>query len=276
MGGVADIAEPVRPQVLFLPDDRGGVTVEIDGYPQSHVDLDDPGLLVYDYVQHLALAIDGLPPGPLAVTHVGGGGLTLPRYVHHTRPGSPQIVLEPDPSLTELVRRELPLPRGHRIRVRPVDGASGVVQLADASADVLVLDAYAVGRVPAELVGSAFLAQARRVVRPGGLILLNLADEPGLQYVARVAATLAGEVAEIALVATVEMFKGRRYSNVVVIGSDAPLTRLDLPRRVARCALPASVRMPAEVARLSRTARPFGPEGLSTPPPPAPGSWRRT
>ncbi len=61
-------------------------------------------------------------PGGLAVTHVGGAAMTLPRYVQHTRPGSPQVVLEPDAALTERVRRDLPLPRGHRIRVRPQPG----------------------------------------------------------------------------------------------------------------------------------------------------------
>lgn len=264
------------PEVRFLPDDRGGIEVEIDGYPQSHVDTSDPGLLVYDYVQHLAMAIDSMPEGPLAITHVGGGGLTLPRYVQHTRPGSPQIVLEPDMALTDAVRREAPLPRGHRIRVRPQDGVTGVRGLADGSADVLVVDAYAVGRVPAELVGSTFIADAWRVLRPGGLLLLNVADEPGLQYVAAVAATIARHTDQIALLATAEMFKGRRYSNVVIVASGMPLARLDLPRRVARSALPAGVRLPHEVARLIRTTKPLGPQGRTSPEPPPPGSWRRT
>ena len=38
-------------------DERGGVTVHLDGSPQSHVQPDDPTLLVFEYVQHLALAI---------------------------------------------------------------------------------------------------------------------------------------------------------------------------------------------------------------------------
>src|SRR5690606_564732 len=94
-------------------------------------------------------------PAPLAVTHVGGAGLTLPRWVEATRPGSPQIVLEPDAGLTELVRRELPLPRRHRIRVRAQDGLTGVRALGTDSADVVVSDAYAEGRIPAELGGAA-------------------------------------------------------------------------------------------------------------------------
>ncbi len=133
----------------FERDDSGGVTVMLDGHPQSYVQPGDPGLLAFEYVQHLALAIDVLPPGPLAVTHVGGAGLTFARYVEHTRPGSPQIVLEPDAALTEAVRLEIPLPRRHRIRVRPVDGAHGVSALRADKADVVVVDAFAQGQVPA-------------------------------------------------------------------------------------------------------------------------------
>ena len=49
----------------------------------------------------LGALLDALPAGPVAVSHVGGAAMTLPRYVAHTRPGSPQIVLEPDAALTE-------------------------------------------------------------------------------------------------------------------------------------------------------------------------------
>ena len=176
-------------------DERGGVTVHMDGSPQSHVQPDDPTLLVFEYVQHLALAIAALPPGPLGVTHVGGAGLTLPRWVEATRPGSTQIVLEPDAALTELVRREIPLPRRHRIRVRPVDGLTGARALKADSADVVVTDAYAGGRVPAELVGTAYVDEVARVLRTDGVALWNLADEPGLRWVARVVATAADRTA---------------------------------------------------------------------------------
>ena len=164
---------PSSESVRFEPDGHGGWTVMLDGQPQSHVDLADPGLITFEYVQHFALAIGACSPtapAPLRVTHVGGAGLTLARWVQHTRPVSPQIVLEPDAALTAAVRERLPLPRGHRIRVRPLDGRTGVRGLATASADVLVLDAYAAGRVPAELAAPEFLADVARVLAPGGLL----------------------------------------------------------------------------------------------------------
>ena len=255
-------------------DERGGVTVHMDGAPQSHVQPDDPTLLVFEYVQHLALAIDTMPPGPLGITHVGGAGLTLPRWVEATRPGSPQIVLEPDEALTELVRREIPLPRRHRIRVRSVDGLGGLRSLKDDSADVVVTDAYAGGRVPADLAGTAYARDVARVLRPTGLGLWNLADEPGMRWVARLVATVTTVLPHVALLATHEVLKGRRFGNSVLLAGAEPLPLETLRREVARAALPTGLREGPALTRLLAGAKPFGEEGDQSPPPPETGRWR--
>ncbi|HET7397889.1 MAG TPA: fused MFS/spermidine synthase [Intrasporangium sp.] len=255
-------------------DDRGGVTVVMDGTPQSHVQPDDPTVLVFEYVQHLAAVVRVLAPGPLAVTHVGGAGLTLPRWVEATRPGSPQIVLEPDAALTELVRREVPLPRRHRIRVRAQDGLTGVSALADSSADVVVTDAYAAGRVPGELTHTAYVEQVTRVLRHSGAALWNLADEPGLRYVARVVATVRQHLPHAALLATHEVLKGRRFGNAVLAASRVPLPLDALRREVASAALPTGVRAERELDRLGGGGRPFVADSCASPPPPDARGWR--
>ena len=60
-----------------------------DGIPQSQVDTEDPGYLEFEYVRRIGHIADlAFPAGePLRVLHLGGGGLTLPRYLAHTRPG---------------------------------------------------------------------------------------------------------------------------------------------------------------------------------------------
>ena len=61
----------------------------IDGVPQSHVDLEDPGYLDFEYVRRIGHVIDEAAPAgqPLRVLHLGAGALTLARYVAATRPG---------------------------------------------------------------------------------------------------------------------------------------------------------------------------------------------
>jgi spermidine synthase len=261
----------------LVPDEdgRGGVTVMLDGSPQSHVDLRDPGHLAFEYVQHIAAVVDTLPPGPLGITHVGGAGLTLARYVNAERPGSTQIVLEPDEALTEVVRRELPLPRRHRIRVRPVDGLGGVAGLSDAGADVVVVDAYAGGRVPAELTTVEFLRDVRRVLRPSGVALLNVADEPGLRFVARVVAGAREAFGSVALIATHEVLKGKRFGNTVVVASASPLDLPALRRKVAALPFPTGLREDPELRRRLGTPSPWTVADSSPSPPPPPlRGWR--
>ncbi|MYW28536.1 spermidine synthase-like protein, partial [Streptomyces sp. SID2119] len=76
----------------LLPDvdrDRAWL-LTVDEAPQSYVDLDDPTYLEFEYVRRLAHVLDCAAPedAPLDVLHLGGGALTLPRYVAATRPGS--------------------------------------------------------------------------------------------------------------------------------------------------------------------------------------------
>lgn len=257
-------------------DEHGGATVLRDGHQQSYVDPDDPLLLVFEYVQHLALVLQALrpDPAPLAVTHVGGAGMTFARWVHRVHPGSPQIVLEPDVALTELVRREIPLPRGHRVRVRPLSGQEGVAGLRDGSADVVVVDAFDGGRVPGELAGAAWARELARVLAPDGVVLANVADDPGLRWVARYCATLGQELEHVGQMVLREVASGRRFGNVVVVGSRRPLDDVALTRAAARSPFPSLWRDARLTRRAGGGARPFGEVGEPSPEPREPGTLR--
>lgn len=259
----------------FVTDDTGGVTVMRDGHPQSYVNLSDPGLLVFEYMQHLATGLQLLPDGPIAITHAGGAGLSLPRYVQATRPGSTQIVLEPDAALTQAVRRELPLPRGHRIRVRATDAATGLRALRPESADAFVLDAFAGGRVPAELTTVETLTLVRSVLRPGGLALLNVTDEPDQRYLARVIAGAQTVFEDVAVLSLHDVLKRKRFGNYTVLAGRAALDVGHLRRCAARSAVPTGVRAGEQVPRMRMHARPLtATDPMASPPPPESGGWR--
>lgn len=255
----------------IVPDERAGWLVLLDGYPQSHVNLEDPLDLAFEYVALAAAAIDAAfsAPEPVRVTHVGGAGLTLPRWIGATRPGSPQIVLEPNAALTAAVRSALPLPRGHRIRVRETDGASGMQALADDSADIIVVDAFAGAQMPVELAALPFLTDCARVLSGSGLIVLNVADDAHGRYVDRVSAGVrAAGLASVVLLATSDIAKGRRFGNRIIIGSGATLDLPELDRMVRRLPWPARAYHP-------RPARPFSEIAEPSPsPPPLDRSWR--
>jgi spermidine synthase len=266
--------EGQRVELLDDVDHPGGVMLVMDAVRQSYVDLTDPTYLDFEYVQFFASVLNVWRAGPLAATHIGGGALTMPRYLAVTRPGSPQIVLEPDSELTSLVRDRLPLPRAHRIRVRATDGRTGVAALRDASADLVILDAYADGRVPAELTTVEFFTDVARVVRSDGMFLANLVDEPGLRYVGRAVAGLREIFGQVTMVSSNDVLKGRRFGNVVLAATVQPIDVTALQREILRQPFPAGVRGPDELVRLFSTVKPWTDEDATTSPEPNRAGWR--
>jgi spermidine synthase len=158
--------------------------------------------------------------------------------------------------------------------VRPVAGRQGIAALADASADLVVLDAYADGRVPAELTTVEFFADIARVLRPTGLLLANLVDEPGLQYLRRVQAGLAAVFEHQVLVASHDVLKGRRFGNVVLAASAAGIDHAELRGEIARQPFPAGVRAGSELVAGFATARPWTDADSAESPEPNREGWR--
>ncbi|MET9620895.1 MULTISPECIES: fused MFS/spermidine synthase [unclassified Streptomyces] len=236
--GAVAVVETVDGGLAELIPDRErprGWTLLIDGAPQSHVDLDDPAHLSFEYQRRLGHIADlAAPPNrPVQAVHLGGGAFTLARYVAATRPRSTQQIVELDGSLVQLVRRELPLDAGARIRVRSTDARAGLAKVQDGWADLIIADVFSGARTPAHLTSTEFLTEVRRVLRPGGFYAANLADGPPLTHLRGQIATAATVFPELALVADPTVLRGRRFGNAVLLASDRELPVAELTRRVA-------------------------------------------
>jgi spermidine synthase len=208
----------------ILPTERAsGFLLRMDGRDQSYVDLEDPTRLEFDYVRRMGDVMDawGSPGRPARVLHVGGAAMTLPRYVARTRPGSAQVVLEPATEVTELVRRDLPLPRRSGIKVRPVDGRTGLETFPDGWADLVVVDAFAAGRVPGELVTSECAAAYARVLSGDGWLLLNLTDAAPFAWTRRVVAAVRTALPAQMVSAEPATLRARRAGNLLLVASRA-------------------------------------------------------
>jgi spermidine synthase len=245
-------------ELLGDADRDGSWVLLVDGTPQSHVDLVDPAHLEFEYVRRIGHVLDLLaePGEPVEAVHLGGGALTLPRYLAVTRPGSRQRVVELDEALTELVRTRLPLPRGARVRVRAADARAGLAALPAASADVVVSDVFAGARTPAHLTSLEYAQEARRVLRPGGVLAVNVADGPPLRFARVQAATLRAVFGKVCLLAEPGTLRGRRFGNLVAVASDAPLPLAGLIRRCAADPMPGRVVAGADLDRFAGRAQP--------------------
>src|SRR5689334_857504 len=215
----------------------------VDGAPQSYVDLDELTHLEFEYTRRLGYVLDtvGEPGRPLDLVHLGGGALTLPRYLAATRPGSRQDVVEADGKLLELVAEHLPLPPGAGIALHHADARAWIEAAPDDSADVLIADVFGGSRVPAHLTSLAYAREAERVLRADGVYLANLADAAPFGFLRSQLATLNAVFEELALIAEPGVLRGRRFGNAVLAASHRPLDVPALARRVAADVFPARV-----------------------------------
>ncbi|MCP2263974.1 Methyltransferase domain-containing protein [Promicromonospora thailandica] len=268
-------------EVVRDPDFPQRVTLHVNGVPSSSLDLADPGFLDFEYMQQMAAVMALLPAGPLRVLHLGAAGSALARHVEHERPGSRQLGVDLDARLLELVREWFALPRSPLLRLRADDAGRALAGAHDATYDVVVRDVFAGDRTPEHLVGTGFAAQAHRVLRPGGVLLVNCADRPPLTTARREVASLAevfGRDAAadglLAAVAEPAVLKGRRYGNVVLAAvrrpvEDAPVDeRPDLRdprlgRALRTLPVPATLLAGEDATAFAGTAPP-----LDTPPSP--------
>lgn len=215
------------------PELTSGRLLVLDTLRHSYVDLDDPTHLEFAYSRTVVDVIAASYPGdrPLDVLHIGGGGFTLPRYFAETRPGTQSLVLELDPELVDLARDELDLETSPALQVRTGDARTGIEQLPDDSRDVVIGDAFGGLAVPWHLTTAEFIEQIDRVLRPGGLYVLNLIDHPPLAFARAETATVADVFDQSAVIATPEQLAGEAGGNFVVAGGD-----LDIEGIAARLA----------------------------------------
>ena len=229
----ATLIAPVGFGLAELRPDPGreqGWELLVGGVSQSYVDLADPEHLAFEYVRRIASVLRLVRPGgvPMRVLHLGGGALTLPRFVAATRPGSAQTVVERDGDLLALVARVLPAPA----EVQVVVGDAGAVLRSAGPRvyDVVIADVFDGAAMPRSVAGTGFAAAAAEKLDTGGLLVMNLTDLPPLAYSRIQAATLRTAFGDVALIASAAMLRCRKAGNIVLVAGrepgDVPAARL--------------------------------------------------
>lgn len=224
MGGWREIVEGIgertefgNARLLRDPRRKGGWTLLVEEVQQSYVDVNDPTHLSFEYTRRIGAIVDTMAPAgqPLRVLHLGGGAFTMPRYLAATRPGSAQVVVERDERLAALVRRVLPLPETADISLVFADAREAVAALPAEEFDLVVGDVYDAAQMPPSVSDVTFAESVARVLRPDGVYALNVADLAPLAFSRGQAATLRTAFADVCLLVREELFRGRRFGNVV-------------------------------------------------------------
>lgn len=231
------------------PERDSGRILYLNSASHSYIDLDDPEYLKFAYAQTMRGVLDAtMPTGPLTTLQIGAGGLTLPRYLAHARPGTTSLVYEVDGGLVDFNRdhlgynsREMP-----GVDVRTRDGRLGTADAPAGRYDLVIGDAAGEDTVPWHLATVEYTELVHRSLRDGGIYLLNLIDGPRQRLIHAEAATLAEKFENVAVIATGPRRDGEYYGNFVLVASDAAIPvdaiTASLPDKATIVADPANLR----------------------------------
>ena len=253
-------------------DAEDGWLLTVDGVAQSYVDRADPTHLEFDYVRLMGDVVDALPDGPLTAVHLGGGGCTLPRYVAATRPGSRQLVVEADEALADLVRSSFGT-GGFRLRVG--EARSELPRLRQGESDLVVADVFESALMPVHVTTLEWVQAVQRLLRPDGTYVVNVADGRPLAFAKAQVATLLAAFDHVVLLADPSVLRGRRFANLVLAASAAPLPEAALTRHVSRAAGRARLVSGEDLRDFTGGAAPVTDATAQSAPRPPPDLFRR-
>ncbi len=203
---------------------------------------------VWDLVRDV-VELDGVADGAL------GSGTVTRELLRH--PGAVGVLALDDDERILLVR-QYRHPVEHLLWELPA-GLRGV-------ADLVVVDVFAGPQTPAHVTSVEFYRSVVELLAPHGLVAVNVADNSQLQFVRSQAATLSAVLPHVAAVADTSMLKGRRFGNVVLLGSATPLPLDTLPRVLAGDPWPAKAVAGAELTSWIAGA-PVSTDATATPSP---------
>ncbi|MBW8369854.1 MAG: polyamine aminopropyltransferase [Thiobacillus sp.] len=161
-------------------------------------------------------------PMPQDVLMIGLGGGSLAKFIRKQRPQTRITAVEIDPRVIAAARTHFELPPDDdTLTVIEADGALYVRQHSG-SADVILLDGFDAGNQVEALATQTFYAACRRVLKPGGILVVNLwgRDSEFAEYFARLTRAFDGEVGWLSV---------QNKTNVIVFAFAEPgaVARLD-------------------------------------------------
>jgi hypothetical protein len=175
---------------------------------------------------------------------VGNAGGTIGRAYGHYYPRVAIDGVELDPELNRVARRWFCAGDNPRLRLIAADGRP-FLERTRKRYDLIVVDAYRQPYVPFYLATSEFFHLARRHLRPGGAIALNVAATPTDRK-------LSDAIGTTLLTAFPQAWRWRalRY-NDVLFALREPVGRAVLERRAARAPAKVALLLPLFRSRLS-------------------------
>ncbi len=212
--------------VVTNPDHPSGRDLILNRLRHAFVDLEDPTNLDVRYVRLFADVAEAMDRPTAAVLHIGGGGFSFPRYLHHVETGSEHVVLEIDETLLDIARSELGLTTDRRLQVITGDARLAMDDLPADRFDLVVGDAFSSKSVPWHLTTTEFVQKVDRVMTDDGIYVMNIIDGGRSRFARAELATLRRTFDHVAVIVPADDDGTGRLGNQVVLASGRPIPEL--------------------------------------------------
>ena len=213
--------------VLVNDQSPAGRDLILDQLRHAFIDLDDPTKLDVRYIRLFVDVSEAMEPAPQNVLHIGGGGFSFPRYLHHVDPTSRHVVIEIDEALVQINRDELGLRTDDRMEVVVGDARIALNELEGDRFDLVVGDAFSGQSVPWHLTTTEFLAEVDRVMTADGIYVMNVIDGGQSRFARAELATLMQTFEHVAIILPSDGVS-RPTFNHLLVASHQPIPELSI------------------------------------------------
>ena len=163
-----------KPFLIEDPEYRA-MCFTLDGCTQTEMRLDDPVALANEYTRKMMgfLLFEALPK---KILMIGLGGGSLAKYCRQHLPDTEFTAVEIDLNVIAMRAHFYVPPDDEHFKVVNADGAEHVAKMAEHGerSDVILVDAYDPCGIAKSVVERAFVENAKRVLGPNGVFVLNL------------------------------------------------------------------------------------------------------
>jgi spermidine synthase len=213
--------------IRVVSDGRGGRALELNEGVVTHSEWSPHSVLTGGYWDLFLMLPPLLRHQPRSMLVIGNAGGTMGRAYGRFYPDVAIDGVELDPKLNEVARRYFGAGDNPRLHLIAADGRP-YLTLTKKRYDLIVVDAYRQPYVPFYLATEEFFALARRHLRPGGAIALNVAATPHDRR-------LSNAIGTTLLTAFPRAWRWRALRfNDVLFALREPVSRPELERRAAR------------------------------------------
>jgi spermidine synthase len=141
---------------------------------QSCMALDEPDRIVMNYPR-MMLASLYAKPEPSSVLIIGLGGGTIPRALKQVIPNVRIDVVEIDPAVIDVAKKQFGFVEDARVRAIAADGRVFVKRALREQRhyDLIMLDAFDHEYIPEHLLTREFLVEVKSLLAPNGILVAN-------------------------------------------------------------------------------------------------------